>query len=103
MASPDPNRSDTTKSWRKPLVAFDDLQWFDCRVEEVGPDEYGRTLVLMSDVGDYFHGLWFRALDMNTSEVLHTALTALQSDLTVHVGLSDEGEIYRMHAKRTNP
>jgi hypothetical protein len=38
---------------RKPdrLVSFEELQWFDCRVERVGPGEDGTIWVNLTDTG----------------------------------------------------
>jgi hypothetical protein len=83
------------------LVSFEELQFFDCRVERVGPGEDGTIWVNLSDTGDEFTGVWFVALAGIRQQVLETALVAVQSNLLCQVGLSgttDRSVIYRIHA-----
>ena len=87
---------------RKPdrLVAFEDLQWFDCVVERVGPGEDGTIWVNLTDTAGAFERVWFVALYYITSEVLTTALAAVKGNLTCQValtGTTDQSEIYRLH------
>jgi hypothetical protein len=88
---------------RKPdrLVAFEDLQWFDCTVERVGPGEDRTIWVNLTDTGGTFERVWFVALSFISQEILATALVAVQTGMLCQValtGTSDQSEIYRMHA-----
>lgn len=77
-----------------------DLQWFDCKVDRVGPGEDGTIWVMMSDTGGKFSGVWFRALPAIRQQVLETALFALQGNLVSQVGVTGtrpDSEIYRIH------
>ena len=83
------------------LVPFMELQFFDCRVERVGPGEDGTVYVNLTDTGGEFTAVWFKALRDIEQQVLETALAAVQGNLTCQValtGTSDQSEIYRIHA-----
>jgi hypothetical protein len=90
---------------RKPeLVPFEELQFFDCYVERVGPgaDEAagGLVWVQLSDVGGVFERVWFFAQYFIANEVLAAALVAVQSGLICQValtGTTDQSQIYRLH------
>jgi hypothetical protein len=90
---------------RKPeLVPFEELQFFDCYVERVGPgvDEAagGVVWVQLSDVGGVFERVWFFAQYFIANEVLAAALVAVQSGLICQValtGTTDQSQIYRLH------
>jgi hypothetical protein len=87
---------------RKPdrLVSFEELQWFDCRVERVGPGEDGTIWVNLTDTGGAFERVWFVALYTIALQLLDTALIAVQSGLVCQValtGTTDQSEIYRLH------
>jgi hypothetical protein len=81
-------------------VSFEELQWFECRVERVGPGEDGTIWVNLTDTGGAFERVWFVALCSIGLQLLDTALVAVQSGLVCHValtGTTDESEIYRLH------
>ena len=83
------------------MVSFNDLQWFDCRIESAGPGEDGTIWVNLTDTGDTFSQVWFIALPAIRQQVLETALVALQSNLDCHVGVTGtdtDSQIYRIHA-----
>ena len=90
---------------RKPkLVPFEDLQFFDCYVDRVGPgvDEGAGVAiwVQLSDVGGTFEREWFLAHGWIAGDVLAAALVAAQHGLQCQVavtGTSDQAEIYRLH------
>jgi hypothetical protein len=90
---------------RKPeLVPFEELQFFDCHVERVGPgvdEAAGVTIwVQLSDVGGTFERIWCIAHYLIAHEVQAAALVAVQSGLICQValtGTSDQSEIYRLH------
>jgi hypothetical protein len=83
------------------LVGFEELRFFDCRVERAGPGEDGTIWVNLTDTGKEFAEVWFIALPGIRQQVLETALVAVQSNLLCQVGLSgttDRSLIYRIHA-----
>jgi|SRR5829696_2899287 len=90
---------------RKPeLVPFEELQFFDCYVERVGPgvdDAAGGVVwVQLSDVGGVFERVWFFAQYFIADEILAAALVAVQSGLICQValtGTTDQSQIYRLH------
>src|ERR1700733_16070753 len=67
------------------MVDFNDLEWFDCRIESAGPGEDGTIWVNMSDTAGTFSQVWFIALAAIRQQVLETALAALQSKPDCHV------------------
>ena len=82
-------------------VSFENLVWFDCRVDRVGPGEDGTIWIALTDRGGKFTEQWFVALPTIRQEVLQTALAAVQNDLVCRVALTgtgDDGEVYRIHA-----
>jgi hypothetical protein len=84
-----------------PLVSFNDLHWFDCRVHSVGPGEDGTIWVNLTDTNGAFTEVWFIARTAIRPQVLETALAALQSNLHCQVGLTGKAansQIYRIHA-----
>ncbi|HKS03684.1 MAG TPA: hypothetical protein VJS86_18565 [Arthrobacter sp.] len=44
------------------LVSFEELRFFDCRVERAGPGEDGTIWVNLTDTGEEFSQVWFIAL-----------------------------------------
>ena len=87
------------------MVDFNDLEWFDCRIESAGPGEDGTIWVNMSDTAGTFSQVWFIALAAIRQQVLETALAALQGNLDCHVGVTGtdaDSQIYRIHASAMN-
>jgi hypothetical protein len=77
------------------------VQFFDCRVERVGPGEDGTIWVNLTDKGGKFSQVWFKSLPAIRQQVLGTALVAVQSNLVCQVALTgtgDQSEIHRIHA-----
>jgi hypothetical protein len=82
------------------LVPFEDLQWFDCVVERVGPGEDGTIWVNLTDSAGGFTGVWFMALVDIEPQVLATALVAIQTGCLCQVALTGtdgQSQIYRIH------
>jgi hypothetical protein len=89
------------QSHSAPLVSFNDLYFFDCRVHSAGPGEDGTIWVNLTATSGEFTEVWFVALPAIRRQVLETALAALQSNLRCQVGLTGKtanSEIYRIHA-----
>ncbi|GIF25504.1 hypothetical protein BJ973_003781 [Actinoplanes tereljensis] len=82
-------------------VSFEDLLFFDCYVDQVGPSEDGSIAILLSDVNGEFTQVWFGVLENIRPAVLQTALAAVQNNLTCRVALTgteENSELYRIHA-----
>ncbi len=81
------------------MVSFEDLQFRDCYVNQVGPIENGATIVMLTEVGGEFSEVWFSAYHPIRQEVLQTALVAVQTGLVCNVastGTKPDSEIYRI-------
>jgi hypothetical protein len=82
-------------------VPFEDLKFFDCHVDRVGPVENGSVAIRLSDVNGEFTEVWFKVLDDISAAALQTALFAVQSNLTCQVALTGttaDNELHRIHA-----
>jgi hypothetical protein len=77
------------------------VQFFDCRVERVGPGEDGTIWINLTDKGGKFSKVWFKSLPAIRPQVLETALVAVQNNLVCQValtGTNDQSEVHRIHA-----
>jgi hypothetical protein len=82
------------------LVSSEELQWFECRVERVGPGDDGTIWVNLTDTGAAFERVWFVALYSIALQLLDTALVAVQGGLVCQValtGTTEESEIHNLH------